>query len=119
MQQQQIVDYRERIETAYREFNDRHIDAVLALMRPDVDWPNGMEGGRVYGHEGVRAYWIRQWALVDPHVEPIEIDTSRPDVIAVKVHQVVRDIEGNLLSDSIVNHMYRFSGGLIARMDIE
>jgi len=26
-----------------------------------VDWPNGMEGGRVHGHAEVRAYWTRQW----------------------------------------------------------
>jgi len=45
---------------AYREFNARQIDAVLARMDPNVDWPNGMEGGRVHGHQEVRAYWIRQ-----------------------------------------------------------
>jgi len=45
---------------AYREFNARQIDAVLARMDPNVDWPNGMEGGRVHGQQEVRAYWIRQ-----------------------------------------------------------
>jgi hypothetical protein len=31
---------------AYEAFNARDIDAALALMHLDVDWPNGMEGGR-------------------------------------------------------------------------
>ena len=57
---------------AYREFNARQIDAVLARMAPNVDWPNGMEGGRVLGHDEVRAYWTRQWSVVSPHVEPLE-----------------------------------------------
>jgi hypothetical protein len=30
----------------YAAFNGRDIDAVLAVMHPEVDWPNGMEGGR-------------------------------------------------------------------------
>lgn len=29
---------------AYDAFNARNIDAVLALLHPDVDWENGMEG---------------------------------------------------------------------------
>ena len=34
----------------YAAFNRREIDTVLAAMHPDVDWPNGWEGGRVHGH---------------------------------------------------------------------
>jgi hypothetical protein len=52
--------------TTYQAFNARDVDAVL---HPEVDW-NGMEGGRMHGHAGVREYWTRQWSLVDPHVEP-------------------------------------------------
>jgi hypothetical protein len=33
--------------TAYAAFNARDIDAVLALMQPNVTSPNGMEGGYV------------------------------------------------------------------------
>jgi ketosteroid isomerase-like protein len=29
---------------AYDAFNARDVDAVLALLQPDVDWPNAMEG---------------------------------------------------------------------------
>jgi hypothetical protein len=32
----------------YAAFNGRDIDAVLAVMHPEVDWPNGMEGGRAW-----------------------------------------------------------------------
>jgi ketosteroid isomerase-like protein len=38
------------LERTYTAFNARDIDAVLAVMRPDVIWPNGMEGGTVVGH---------------------------------------------------------------------
>ena len=39
----------ELLAAAYAAFNAREIDTVLALLDPDVDWPNGLEGGRVLG----------------------------------------------------------------------
>ena len=55
----------------YAAFNERDIDGVLDAMTPDVDWPNGWEGGRVLGREAVRDYWSRQWAQIDPRVDPV------------------------------------------------
>jgi len=110
---------RELLEGAYRDFNARRLDAVLARMRLDVVWPNGMEGGFVYGHEGVRDYWTRQWALLDPQVEPLDITPDERGRWNVRVHQVVRDREGKLLVDQIVHHAYEIRDFLIVRMDIE
>ena len=114
-----MSDERELLHGAYRDFNARRLDAVLARMHPDVVWPNGMEGGFVYGHEGVRDYWARQWAILDPHVEPLEIEQDAKGRFVVKVHQVVHDREGKLLVDQIVHHAYQISDSLIRRMDIE
>ena len=102
----------------YDAFNARDIDAVLAVLHPDVDWPNGWEGGRVYGHEGVRDYWTRQWAAIDPHVEPVGFDTDETGRTIVKVHQVVRDLEGNLIAEGRVEHVYLIEDGLIKSMEI-
>ena len=110
---------RDLLAGAYRDFNARRIDAVLARMQPDVDWPNGMEGGRVLGLDAVRAYWTRQWNQIDPHVEPVKIECDQAGRWVVEVHQVVRGLEGKLLADRIVHHAYRFRDGLIERMDIE
>jgi hypothetical protein len=110
---------REILISAYREFNARHIDAVLALMHPDVVWPNGMEGGYVHGHDEVRAYWTRQWGIVDPHVDPLKIERDSSGHAVVEVHQVVRDLAGEILSDTIVHHAYTLRDGLIERMEIE
>jgi hypothetical protein len=110
---------REILAAAYREFNARRLDAVLALMHSDVVWPNGMEGGYVYGHEGVRIYWTRQWGMIDPHVEPLKIEMDEKGRAVVEVHQVVRDLSGNILLDTIVHHAYTIRDGLIERMEIE
>ena len=110
---------REILRAAYREFNARKIDDVLARLHPDVDWANGMEGDHVHGREGVRAYWTRQWTMFDPHVEPVSIEPDDNGRFVVEVHQVVRDMNGTVLVDTTVHHAYRFSAGLIQRMDIE
>jgi hypothetical protein len=38
--------------------------------------------------------------------------------VVVKVHQVVRDCEGNLLVDKFVIHVFQIQDGLIRRFDI-
>jgi ketosteroid isomerase-like protein len=107
------------ITTAYAAFNRRDIDAVLALMRPDVDWPNAMEGTRVQGHDNVRDYWTRQWTTLDPHVDPVSIEQDERGNTVVDVHQVVRDLDGKLLVDQTVQHVYIIQDGRIVRMDIQ
>jgi hypothetical protein len=108
----------ELITEVYRSFNARDIDAVLARMHPNVDWPNGMEGGRVRGHNDVRAYWQRQWTLVDPRVDPVHIEDDESCLSVVDVHQVIRDLNGKILLDRMVQHVYSIQDGLIIRMDI-
>ncbi|MBE2317906.1 nuclear transport factor 2 family protein [Solirubrobacter sp. CPCC 204708] len=103
----------ETLQRLYDAFNAREIDTVLAAMHDDVDWPNGWEGGRLHGKEAVRAYWTRQWAAIDPSVEPVAFDGT-----AVTVHQVVRDFDGNVLDDREVVHRYELQDGLVTRMDI-
>ena len=44
----------------------------------------------------------------------------RPDGrVAVEVHQVVRDLRGDVLVDSRVVHVYETRDGVVVRMDIE
>jgi SnoaL-like protein len=108
----------ELLERLYDRFNARDTEAVLATMHVNVLWANGMEGGHVHGHDGVRSYWTRQWAMIDPHVEPMSFATGRDGEIVVEVHQTVRDLEGKLLSDKAVSHIFRIEDGLIRRFDI-
>lgn len=46
----------ELISRAYAAFNERDIDAVLALMSESVSWPKASEGGRVVGKQAIREY---------------------------------------------------------------
>ena len=109
---------------AYDAFNARDIDGVLATMAPDVEWPNGWEGGTVVGYDAVRDYWTRQWAVVAPQVVPEGFTLLHDGRLRLQVRQTIRDLEGNLLSDGgltskSVGHVYTFRDGKIAKMEIE
>ena len=101
----------------YAAFNARDVDRVLAAMHPDVDWPNGMDGGYVHGRDAVRDYWTRQWRLIDPHVEPRRFALEDDGRITVHVHQVVRDLAGRVVTDQMVRHVYRVESGAIRHME--
>ena len=107
------------IAQAYSAFNHRDIDGALALMSENVSWPKASEGGRVVGKEEIRAYWIRQWKQFDPHVEPLEVIDRVGGITDVKVHQLVKSLGGDVLSDSVVWHVYTIVNGLIERMDLK
>lgn len=110
--------HHELLQSAYEAFNERDLDFLLFLLHPDVDWPNGMEGGRVRGHEGVREYWTRQWDVIDPIVKPQRFESLPDGRIIVHVHQVVRDLEGKVILDRMVEHIYRLDGAQILSMEI-
>jgi hypothetical protein len=113
-----MADSKTMIKRAYFAFNKRDIDSALALMTEDVTWPKASEGGKVVGKEEIRAYWTRQWGEFDPHVEPLAMTEEDGGKIRVRVHQLVKSLQGDVLSDSEVLHVFTLKNGLIAAMDL-
>ena len=114
-----MADTQTLIARAYAAFNKRDIDGVFVLMSEHVSWPKASEGGQVVGKDEIRAYWTRQWNQFDPHVEPIEVIDRGEGKTDVRVHQLVKSLDGDVLSDSEVWHTYTISNGLIDRMDLQ
>lgn len=112
-----MADTKTIVEQAYAAFNHRDIDGALALMTQDVSWPKASEGGMALGKDEIRAYWTRQWREFDPHVEPLSITDEGGGKIRVRVHQVVRSLQADVLSDSEVLHVFTMKNGLIAAME--
>jgi nuclear transport factor 2 (NTF2) superfamily protein len=108
----------ELLRAAYAAFNERNIDAALAIMTPDVSWPRAFKGGFVRGPEEIRAYWTEQWSEIDGRVEPVAFHAEDAGRILVEVHQVVRDLAGALLADEHVGHRFTFENGLIKGMEV-
>jgi hypothetical protein len=113
-----MTDTESLIAQVYSAFNQRNIDGALAFMSDSVSWPKASEGGRVIGKEEIRAYWSRQWKDFDPHVDPLEVLDQGAGRTHVRVHQLVKSLGGDVLSDSEVWHIYTIANGLIERMDL-
>ena len=109
----------ELISQAYSAFNQRDIDATLVLMSENVSWPKASEGGRVVGKQAIRDYWTRQWAEFDPRVDVLELVDHEMGKTDVKVHELVKNLKGDVLSDTELWHVYTIANGLIERMDIK
>src|SRR5689334_4805683 len=100
-----MTDLQRQFAAFYAAFNARDLPALMAGMAPDVDWANGMTGGRVHGRDAVRAYWEAQWLELDPRVEPTRVTAEPSGEVVVDVHQVVRDRAGVVLVDRMVQHV--------------
>jgi len=114
--QKQIQDL---FKKAYAAFNTRDIDTALSTMHAGVQWPKAFEGGYVSGHDEITKYWTRQWTQINPTVEPVAFNERQNGTCEITVHQVVKDLGGNLMFDGIVKHIYTLEDGLLRRMDIE
>jgi hypothetical protein len=113
------LDYFDYFRQLYDAFNNRHVERVLGMMADDVDWPNAWKGGRLLGRDAVGDYWTAQWQELDPRVDPLAVVERADGSLEVTVHQMVRAVDGQLLADGEVLHVYRLDGDLIRRMDVE
>lgn len=111
--------FKDTIREAYAAFNERNIDKTLSTMQNDVQWSKAWEGGYISGHDQIKQYWTRQWTEINPTVEPIGFAERENGSLEVIVHQKVKDLQGDLLFDGMVKHIYTFQDGLIKTMDIE
>ena len=115
---ERMADTTTLIRQACSAFNKRDIDGALALMTQDASWPKASAGGRIAGKEEIRAYWIRKWAEFDPHVEPLAMTGEDGGQTRVRVRQLVKSLEGDILSDGEVLHVFIVRSGLIAAMEL-
>lgn len=105
------------LQNLYDAFNKREIETIISLMRPDVKWANGLEGGFVYGRDAVREYWTNQFKTIQPELETLKFETDENRDI-VTVHQIIRDLQGNLLADATVQQIFTIENGLISLYEI-
>jgi hypothetical protein len=105
------------IRKVYAAFNARNIPAILATFDPQVRWSRAWEGDYATGYEQVRDYWLRQ--ELNPHVEPMGFTPRENGQLEVTVHQLVKDLQGQVLFDGPVKHLYTIEAGFIKQMDIE
>ncbi len=104
------------IEQVYAAYNQQNSAALLAFVSEDVDWPDGQ--ARLHGKQELRTYWVRQWALTRTRDEVLAIATPISNRSIVRIGQVVRALNGAVISTGTFEHDYLIENSLITRLDI-
>lgn len=113
-----MISNQQFLQNLYDAFNKREIETIIWLMRPDVKWANGVEGGFVYGRDRVREYQTNQFKDIQPKLETLKFETDDNNRNIVTVHQIIRDLQGNLLADATVEQIFTIEDGLISLYEI-
>lgn len=108
----------EFLQSLYDAFNKREIETLISLMRPDVKWANGVEGGFVHGRDAVREYWTNQFKTIRAELETLKFETDANNRNVVTVHQIIKDVQGNVLADATVHQIFTIENGLISVYEI-
>jgi hypothetical protein len=106
------------LQNLYEAFNKREIETIISVMHPDVKWTNGVEGGFVYGRDAVREYWTNQFKVIQVQLETLRFETDENSRDVVTAHQIVRDLQGNLLADTTIQQFFTIENGLISLYEI-
>ncbi|MBD2535805.1 nuclear transport factor 2 family protein [Nostoc flagelliforme FACHB-838] len=106
------------LQNLYEAFNKGEIETIISVMHPDVKWANGVEGGFVYGRDAVREYWTNQYKVIQVQLETLKFETDENNRNVVTVHQMVRDLQGNLLADATIEQIFTIEDGLISLYEI-
>jgi NAD(P)-dependent dehydrogenase (short-subunit alcohol dehydrogenase family) len=109
----------ELVRRAYSAFNAKDVESGVALMDPQVDWPNMADGGFVHGRDGVRRHWSEQFRRVDPRIEVAGIAEKGGGRVEAHVRQIVRGPDGAKLADDQAVHIFTIAGERIKRMEVE
>jgi NAD(P)-dependent dehydrogenase (short-subunit alcohol dehydrogenase family)/ketosteroid isomerase-like protein len=108
----------ELVRKAYSAFNERDVEAGVALMDPEVDWPNVPAGGFVHGRAQLREHWREQFRQADPRIEVAAIAEKGGGRVEAQVRQIVRAPDGSKLSDDRLVHVFTIVGERIKRMEV-
>ncbi len=106
------------LQNLYEAFNKGEIETIISVMHPDVKWANGVEGGFVYGRDAVREYWTNQYKVIQVQLETLKFETDENNRNVVTVHQIVRDLQGNLLADTTIQQIFTIENGSIGLYEI-
>ena len=106
------------LQNLYDAFNKREIETIISQMRPDVKWANGLEGGFVYGRAAVREYWTNQFKNIQPQLETLKFETDENNRDIGIVHQIIKDLQGNVLAEATVHQIFIIEDGLTSLYEI-
>ena len=103
----------------YDAYNRRDFAAFSAFLTPDINWPDSVEGGRLIGPNALGAYWARNDKSITVDIAVVSIAALPDGRVAAEVNQIVRNLAGQVWSDTCERHVFTLRDGMVARLDVE
>lgn len=103
----------------YDAYNRRDFADLSVLLTADTNWPDMVEGGRLIGPAALSAYWARNDKLITVDIAVVSYAALPDGRVAADVNQIVRNLAGQVWSDTCERHIFTLRDGLVARLDIE
>ncbi len=66
----------------------------------------------------MREYWTNQYKVIQVQLETLKFETDEKNRNVVTVHQIVKDLQGNLLADMTVKQIFTIENGGIVLYEI-
>ncbi|MDP1630006.1 MAG: nuclear transport factor 2 family protein [Caulobacter sp.] len=98
--------------------NGQDLEAASALLHPDVDWQDIMNGGRQRGRDTVLAYWREVFDVLRPDSTVMEFLPQDDGRLSARTLHHVRDPDGRLRVEEVITHLFGFKDGMIVSMDV-
>jgi hypothetical protein len=104
----------------YDAFNARDFERFLAMLAPDVEWPDETEDRVLIGRDAVRVYALETTAPLIARYVPIAFHVEADGLISALARQVITSAaDGSSWSSTRVLHRWTVRENLIARVEIE
>ena len=110
------MDEKALAEALYGRFAIRDIEAMLELIRDDVEWVNEPKDIHIKGKEQLRSVWANPDPAVEVQFDILKVAAETNGMLVTVQEKVWK--EGELVFDGPVGHRYTVLEGLIARCDI-
>ncbi|MDP1737854.1 MAG: nuclear transport factor 2 family protein [Caulobacter sp.] len=114
-----MTDRQLRITELWTAVNRQDFEAAIALLHPDVDWQDIVNGGRLHGIAAVRAYWTRISELLTSDSSPITYRLIGEDRIAARMLHSLTGKQGKVWGEEALTQVFTLRDGLIVRMDLD
>jgi ketosteroid isomerase-like protein len=109
-----------RIAELYDVFNARDFDRFMAMLAPDVVWPDETEDRQLCGREAVRTYLLETTAPLIARYVPIAYHVEADGRVAALLRQLITSAaDGSLWSSTRVLHRWTLREGLVARLEAQ
>ncbi len=106
------------LRNSYAAFNAGDLERAAEIMANDVEWPDQLEGITLHGKAEALEYLKRLATVQRHHYEVVHCHWNDQGDMVASLLRTVSSPGGEVISNGLIRHVYRFQCGKVVRMQI-